>query len=118
MIKALEESEGGEVFVPRIPSMKILDLAKAIDPNCTFKIMGIRPGEKLHESLVSFDEARSTKVFDGIYVIMPQFFGSDEVLAKYEKYPPAPDGFVLKSNVNDCWLTQDELRQMLKEFED
>jgi len=53
--------------------MKITDLAKAIEPNCTFKFTGIRPGEKLHENLISYDEARSTKKVDGIYVIVPRF---------------------------------------------
>lgn len=117
VIKALQEGEGGEIFIPKIPSMKIVDLAKAIEPNCTFKCTGIRPGEKLHESLVSYDEARNVKVFDGIYVIMPQFFESRKVRKKYDTYPLVPDGFVFQSNVNDMWLSQDQLREMLKEVE-
>ena len=117
VIKALEESEGGEIFIPMIPSMKIVDLAKAIEPNCTFKYTGIRPGEKLHESLVSCDEARNVKIFDGIYVIMPRFFESRKVCKKYDKYPSVPEGFVFQSNVNDMWLSQDQLREMLKEVE-
>lgn len=117
VLKALEESEGGEIFIPKIPSMKITDLAKAIDANCTFKYTGIRPGEKLHESLVSYDEARNVKIFDGVYVIMPQFFESHKVYEKYDRYPAVPDGFVFRSDVNDMWLNQDELRQMLKEIE-
>ena len=63
--------------------MKIVDLAKSISPDCTFKITGIRPGEKLHESLISFDEARSTKIVDGIFVIVPQFEVSDKTNNKY-----------------------------------
>ena len=116
VIKSLKEAEGGEIFVPIIPSMKTVDLAKAIDPECKFRFTGIRPGEKLHESLVSFDEARQAKVFDGMYVVTPQFFQSRTVHRKYAKYPSVPDGFVFQSDVNDMWLSQDELRKKLKEL--
>lgn len=117
VMKSLQEAEGGEIFVPEIPSMKIVDLARAIEPNCIFRFTGIRPGEKLHESLVSYDEARNVKIFDGIYVIMPQFFESRKVYKKYDKYPSVPDGFVFQSNVNDMWLSQDQLREMLRTIE-
>jgi UDP-N-acetylglucosamine 4,6-dehydratase len=117
VIKAIEEAEGGEVFVPSIPSMKITDLAKAIEPNCTFKFTGIRPGEKLHESLISYDEARNVKIFDGIYVILPQFFGSHKVRKKYDKYPSVPEEFVFRSDVNDMWMSREELRDTIKELE-
>lgn len=117
VIKALEIVEGGEVFVPEIPSMRIVDLAKAIDPDCTFTYIGIRPGEKLHESLISYDEARNVKIFDGIYVIMPQFFESGKVHKKYDKYPSVPRDFVFRSDTNDKWLDQNELREMIKEME-
>ncbi len=114
VITALQESEGGEVFIPKIPSMKITDLARAIEPNCTFKYTGIRPGEKVHESLISFDEARNVKIVDGIYVILPQFFGSQRVLDKYDKYPSVPEGFVFRSDVNDMWLSTEELAETIK----
>jgi UDP-N-acetylglucosamine 4,6-dehydratase len=117
VLRALEEAEGGEIFIPKIPSMKITDLAKAIEVNCTFKYIGIRPGEKLHESLISHDEARNVKIFDGIYVIMPQFFENRKVYKKYDKYSSVPEGFVFRSDVNDMWLSQDELREMIKGME-
>lgn len=117
VIKALEVAEGGEVFVPKVPSMKIIDLARAIEPSCTFKYIGIRPGEKVHESLISYDEARNVRIFDGIYVIMPQFFESRKVCKKYDGYPSVPEEFVFQSDVNDMWLSQDELREMIKEME-
>jgi UDP-N-acetylglucosamine 4,6-dehydratase len=114
VITALQESEGGEVLIPKIPSMKIIDLARAIKPNCTFKFTGIRPGEKLHESLISFDEARNVKIVDGIYVILPEFFGSQRVLDKYAKYPSVPEGFVFSSDVNDMWLSTEDLAETIK----
>ncbi len=117
VIKALEESAGGEIFVPKIPSMKIVDLARAIDPECTFKIIGIRPGEKIHEVLISEDEARKVKVFDGIFVILPQFFESPEVHEKYRKYPKVPEGFSYRSDKNQEWLTVKDLKKILKDFE-
>ncbi|MHC4395561.1 MAG: UDP-N-acetylglucosamine 4,6-dehydratase (inverting) [Planctomycetota bacterium] len=117
VIEALKESEGGEIFIPKIPSMKIVDLARAIEPECTFKYTGIRPGEKVHESLISYDEARNVKIFDGIYVIMPQFFEKREIHKKYEKYPSVPEDFAFRSDINEQWLSQEELREMLKELE-
>jgi UDP-N-acetylglucosamine 4,6-dehydratase len=117
VIKALEEAEGGEIFVPKLPSMKIVDLAKAIEPNCKFKNIGIRPGEKLHEVLISEDEVRKVKIFDGIYVIMPQFFETRSVHDKYEKFPSVEEDFIYRSDKNDEWLNTDKLRQMIKEFE-
>ena len=116
VIKALSESEGGEIFVPKIPSMRIVDLAKAIEPKCKIKIIGIRPGEKIHETLISEDEARKVKEFDGIYVILPQFFKKEEVYKKYKNYPSVPEGFVYRSDRNDKWLTAKELQQMLSKL--
>ena len=117
VIKALDVAEGGEVFVPKIPSMKILDLARAIEPECTFRYTGIRPGEKLHESLVSYDEARNVRIFDGLYIIIPQFSENDAVLKKYEGCPLVPEGFVFRSDVNDQWLNRDDLKTMIKGLE-
>ncbi|MCK4818157.1 UDP-N-acetylglucosamine 4,6-dehydratase (inverting) [bacterium] len=116
VIKALEDAEGGEVFVPKIPSMKITDLAKTIEPKCSFRFTGIRPGEKLHESLISCDEARSVKIFDGIYVVIPQFFEIDNTHKKYDKYPSVPEDFIFRSDVNDIWLSPDELKKMIKDL--
>jgi UDP-N-acetylglucosamine 4,6-dehydratase (inverting) len=117
VMKALEEAEGGEIFVPKIRSTRIVDLAKVIEPNCTFKFTGIRPGEKLHESLISCDEVRGVKEFDGIYVILPQAFETTMALKKYDSYPSVPEGFVLRSDLKDILLSRDELKKMLKEME-
>lgn len=114
---AIEETEGGEIFVPKIPSMKIVDLARAIEPNCTLKYTGIRPGEKLHESLISYDEARNVKVFNGVYIIMPQSFDTTRVCKKYDNYSSVPEDFVFRSDVNKMWLNQNDLEEMIKSLE-
>lgn len=116
VLKALEESEGGEVFVPKIPSMRIIDVAKAINPSCRFKTVGIRPGEKIHETLISADEVRATKVFNGIYVILPQFFNK-KAHEKYENYPFVAEDFDYRSDTNDNWVTAEDLEQMINQKE-
>jgi len=118
VMKALETSVGGEVFVPKIPSMKIVDLAKAIKPDCTFKIIGIRPGEKLHETLISEEESRKTKILDDkTYVILPQFEWKENLYRKYENLPSVKEGFVYRSDKNDWWLTVEDLKNLIKNLE-
>jgi UDP-N-acetylglucosamine 4,6-dehydratase len=117
VMKAMDEAGGGEIFVPKIRSTRIVDLAKAIEPNCTFKFTGIRPGEKLHESLISDDEVRGVKEFDGIYVILPQASETTRALLKYGRCPLVPEGFVLRSDREDILLSRDELIEMLREIE-
>jgi len=114
VVKALEETEGGEIFVPIIPSMKITDLVKAIDPKARLKIIGIRPGEKIHETLISEDESRQTRKFDGMYVILPQFLESGKVRKKYDKHPAPKDGFIYRSDKNEEWVTVAKLQKMIK----
>jgi UDP-N-acetylglucosamine 4,6-dehydratase/5-epimerase len=118
VLKALAESEGGEVFVPIIPSMKVTELARAIQPKCTFKIVGIRPGEKIHETLISEDESRKVRIFNDCYVILPQFFESPDVHKKYEKLPSVPEGFVYRSDTNEQWLSISELKKTALAKED
>jgi UDP-N-acetylglucosamine 4,6-dehydratase len=117
VIRSLAEAEGGEVFVPMIPSMKVVDLARAVEPLCTFKIIGIRPGEKLHETLISEDEARTTKVYDGIYVILPPFAGKENSFKKYEKHLFVPETFSYRSDKNEKWLSVGELAAIIKGVE-
>ena len=114
VFKALDISQGGETFIPQIPSMKVTDLARALVPNCKFKNVGIRPGEKLHEVLVSCDEARETKILDDIYVIMPQFFTSAGLEKQYKNCPKVKDGFVFQSDVNDDWLDEKGIMKMIE----
>jgi UDP-N-acetylglucosamine 4,6-dehydratase len=107
VIKCLGKMRGGEVFVPRIPSMSMLDLASTLAPGCEVQVTGIRPGEKLHECLVSSDEARHTVALDDMYVIRPEhpFWNLDSP----DVGTPLPGGFEFSSDSNDRWLTADEL---------
>jgi len=107
---ALAEAEGGEIFVPKIPSMKITDLAKAIDPDCEIQVTGIRPGEKLHETLISKDESREVKEYGSGYVILPQFLGEKSVR---KKTPSVVEGFEYSSDSNNKWMDDDTLRKAI-----
>ena len=117
VLKALEESEGGEIFVPKIPSMKVIDLAKALEPDCKIKLIGIRPGEKINEIMISEEETRNTKFYNGTYVILSQFFESKDLYEKYKNCSSVPEGFIYRSDKNDMWLTLDELKDMVKNIE-
>lgn len=114
VLKAIKESIGGEIFVPKIPSMQVVDLAKAVCEDCKLKIVGIRPGEKVHETLISEDESRGTKIVYNMYVILPQFEWEGSAFKKYESYPDVPKDFVYRSDKNDKWLNSKELKEMLK----
>lgn len=114
VIRCIEQMHGGEVFVPRIPSMNIMDLAEAIAPGCETKEIGIRPGEKLHEVMVSEDEARHTLELDDMYVIQPThpwWFSKG-----WEHGKVLPDGFRYSSDTNAQWLSVDQLRDMVKDL--
>ncbi len=114
VVKALSHMQGGEIFVPKIPSMKIMDLAEAIAPGCEIEIIGIRPGEKLHEALITEEDGRSTVDYDGLYVILPQFSWWHR--KNYKSAKRLPEGFSYTSNNNDLWLTLEQLKNMAHEF--
>lgn len=114
VLKALILSDGGEIFIPRIPSMRVVDLAKAIDPNCKFKIIGIRPGEKMHETLISEDDVHNTKQVDGMYVILPAFSMTDHLEEVYRKYKAIPENLIYRSDTNKDWLSVEQLEEMIK----
>ncbi|HOV30416.1 MAG TPA: UDP-N-acetylglucosamine 4,6-dehydratase (inverting) [Anaerolineaceae bacterium] len=112
VIRCIEQMQGGEVFVPKIPSMRMLDLAKAMAPEAEIEIIGIRPGEKLHESLISEDEARTTVELPDMFVVQPPsalWFGHTwEKLGK-----PLPDGFRYASNTNTDWLDVEQINALI-----
>ncbi|NPA55215.1 MAG: UDP-N-acetylglucosamine 4,6-dehydratase (inverting) [Epsilonproteobacteria bacterium] len=116
VLKNFARMQGGEIFVPKIPSMKIVDLAQALCPECTLTEIGIRPGEKLHETMITAND-RVVK-FDTHYVIKPTINFS--FIADYttnllgEKGVDMPVGFEYSSNTNDQWLTKEQFLQLLK----
>lgn len=118
VLKNFERMYGGEIFIPKIPSMKMTDLAKAIAPNLPHKIIGIRPGEKLHEIMCPADDSHLTLEFDDHYVIQPtiQFSHvSDFTLNRLgEKGVPVAQGFEYNSGNNTEWLTNEQFLEMLK----
>jgi UDP-N-acetylglucosamine 4,6-dehydratase len=109
VISCIGLMQGGEVFVPRIPSMRVRDIADAIAPDATRRIIGIRPGEKIHEALITEDESRHARVLEDRYVIYPPFpfWSTSEMLG--EELPP---GFRYSSDSNTEWLGADEIRSM------
>jgi len=113
VLDCLKRMVGGELFVPKLPSMNIMDLAKTIAPKCETKIIGIRPGEKLHEVMVPRDDARRTLEFDDCYMIQPdfRFFGHR---FKNDDGKPVPEDFEYNSGTNTWWLKVNELRKMIK----
>lgn len=114
VIQSFDRMAGGEIFVPKLPSMRITDLAAAIAPNCRHELVGVRPGEKLHEVMIPPDEARNTLEYENHYVIQPQFdwWGAGRTQHSLPGRP-VPDEFSYRSDNNTQWLTSDDLRKLL-----
>jgi UDP-N-acetylglucosamine 4,6-dehydratase len=111
VVDSFELMRGGELYVPRIPSMRILDLAEALAPGCPIDEIGIRPGEKLHEEMISPDDGRRALRLADRYVVQP-------TIADWGYVPPAggetlPEGFAYRSDANDLWLSVDDLRAIV-----
>jgi UDP-N-acetylglucosamine 4,6-dehydratase len=112
VIRSIEQMHGGEIFVPKIPSMRLVDLAEAIAPGCTLECIGIRPGEKLHEVLLSEDEARNALELDEMYVIQPSHPWWKR--ANWVQGRELPEGFRYTSDSNEQWLTNDQLQELIE----
>lgn len=117
---ALENAWGGEIFVPKIPSYRILDVAKAIGPNCKVDIIGIRPGEKLHEEMVTVTDAHNTLELEKYYVICPRLnFGwNREDFVQTFNAKTVPADFSYNSGENDDWLDVEAIRAQIKRHVD
>lgn len=111
VLKGFKYMEGGEIFVPQIPSMRIMDLAKAIAPECAIDQIGIRPGEKLHEALTGEDEGRNAVRYKGMYVLMPNYPWWDR--KNYVDAVKMPEGFIYTSDSNEEWMSVEELREIV-----
>ncbi|MCD9622768.1 UDP-N-acetylglucosamine 4,6-dehydratase (inverting) [Rhabdothermincola salaria] len=111
VVDSFDRMHGGEIFVPRIPSTTVMDLAAAIAPGVPTEVVGIRPGEKLHEEMISADDARRTFAHDDHYVIAPVIEGWRSGRERSGK--PTPDGFAYRSDTNDMWISVEEIRDLL-----
>jgi len=111
VIRCMDYMMGGEIFVPKLASMKITDLATLLAPNCRIKSIGIRPGEKLHEILITEEDGRNCLELDGMYVILPA--GCWGKKTDYGNGRKLPDGFIYSSERNSHWLTPTELVEMI-----
>jgi UDP-N-acetylglucosamine 4,6-dehydratase len=109
---AFDKMSGGEIFVPKLPSMRIMDLAEAVAPGRETKVVGIRPGEKLHELMIPEDDARRTLDMGDYYIIQPEFpwWTLEKIEGKR-----LPEGFTYSSGENDMWLSAEDLRNMIQE---
>ena len=111
VIDSLEMMTGGELYVPRIPSMKIVDLANAVAPGAKLEEIGMRPGEKLHEEMISADDSRRTVTLDNRYVVTP-------VVAEWGYQPPKgsrmPEGHAYRSDTNDLWMSESDIKNLIK----
>jgi UDP-N-acetylglucosamine 4,6-dehydratase/5-epimerase len=111
VVDSFDQMGGGELYVPRIPSMKIVDLAKAIAPDAILKDVGLRPGEKLHEEMISPEEGRRALALGNRYVVQPDV--ASWGYQPPEAAKPVPDGFAYRSDSNDEWLTREDVVQLL-----
>ncbi|WP_066192287.1 UDP-N-acetylglucosamine 4,6-dehydratase (inverting) [Gracilibacillus timonensis] len=115
VIESFYRMQGGEIFVPKIPSMSIMNLAKAIAPECDLNFVGIRPGEKLHEVMITEDDARRTLEYDNYYVIQPEFpwWGKENG----NNGQKLQNSFRYSSETNQDWLTVEDLRELVYDKE-
>ena len=113
VIKAIEDATGGELFIHKCPSFKVTDLARAMLPDCELEDVGIRPGEKLHEVMVTAEDSRSTYEYDSYYIIYPELEWWENVNIK-EGGKKVEDRFRYASDNNTEWLTIEEIREALK----
>ena len=113
VVRCIEQMRGGEIFVPKIPSMKLIDMAEAVAPGCEVECIGIRPGEKLHEVLLSEDESRNAVETDDMYVVQPNHSWWQR--EHWKQARALPEGFRYTSDGNAQWLTAHELFELIEE---
>ena len=117
LVEASENSKGGEIYVPKIPSYNIMDLAEAIAPSCEKNFIGIRPGEKLHEEMITKDDGNNTFEFDRYYLILPNTNKNNEINS-HQKWIKVKKEFTYNSNLNPHFLKVNELRELIKKHVD
>ena len=119
VLRALQIQWGGEIFVPKIPSYKITEVAEAIAPNCKYEVVGIRPGEKLHEEMITTTDAFNTIEFKDYFVILPslKLWDAKEFIQTFAG-ELCPSGFAYNSGTNADWLSVEQLRKLIREHVD
>lgn len=115
VLHCLDRMFGGELFVPKLPSFRILDLTQAVAPQARIEVIGIRPGEKLHELMIPVDESRHTVQFDDYFVIQPNFhWWTREKHLLSDGGEPCPQGFSYSSDTNTDWLSVEDIRELIR----
>jgi UDP-N-acetylglucosamine 4,6-dehydratase len=115
---AFEDMVGGEIYVKKIPSMKITDIAKVIAPQAKHKIIGIRPGEKLHEQMISSEDSVATYEYSSYYKILPQIFEWEKDNSRINNGKKVPADFIYSSNNNQEWMTESDLQKWINTNQD
>ena len=116
VVEAINNMQGGELYVKKIPSMKMPDLARAMAPNLKIKEVGIRPGEKIHEQMITKEDARNTLEFGDYYIILPEI-DLENISHKYPEGKPVADDFEYHSGNNDRWLTISDMQKLIEEID-
>ncbi|MBN1574487.1 MAG: UDP-N-acetylglucosamine 4,6-dehydratase (inverting) [Deltaproteobacteria bacterium] len=117
VLNCLDIMYGGELFVPKIPSYRIIDIVKAIAPDARTSIVGIRPGEKLHELMITKDDARNTMEYDDFFIIQPNFdWWTNKEALKKAGGKRCPEGFYYSSGKNTEWLSIEDIKELVKEY--
>lgn len=113
--RAFEDMEGGEIYVKKIPSMKVIDIARVVAPGARHEIIGIRPGEKLHEQMIGGEDAYYTYEYEGYYKILPAIHNWSKDANRIKDGRKVPEGFIYSSNNNSEWMTEDVLGKWIDE---
>lgn len=116
--KAFEDMEGGEIYVKKIPSMKVTDIARVVAPEASHEIVGIRPGEKLHEQMIGEEDAYYTYEYEGYYKILPAIHNWSNDANRIKSGEKVPEGFVYSSNNNSEWMSDSELKKWINTHHD
>lgn len=114
VIKCIERMQGGEVFVPKLPSFRVLDLCNVVSPNAKIRYIGIRPGEKIHEDLITHHESRNVREYSDRFEVLPEQNFHNSNVKKVKKGRPVPEHFSYNSNHNSHFLTKKELESRTK----
>jgi FlaA1/EpsC-like NDP-sugar epimerase len=111
---AFSDMEGGEIYVKKIPSMKVIDIAKAIAPNAKHKIIGIRPGEKIHEQMIGVEDAENVFSYENYYKILPMIYSCNTNSRWIKNGHAVPKNFKYSSDDNDKWMSIEDLNKAIK----